>query len=311
MSDHHSTSPIVEHEFDPTAAEVLAVGRDAMDTKQALTRQKAKAAAKKPHRISWKIERAHWHTGKRILVGVDEAGRGPLAGPVVAAAVCFPYELCQKLPKALRALNDSKQVTEPMREMLFDHVIAHASAFGIGVVSAQEIDEINILRATMKAMTLAVEQLATSLANEESSPEVLLIDGNYFRTNLSYEYQTVIDGDAKSPLIAAASILAKVTRDRLMRELDTQYPQYLFAKHKGYGTREHRAAIREHGMCPEHRRSFRGKQVDNELLLFTDIYDEQFLQDAALNDPLSIEPQTTGRDDEPTIRTEAPADEAI
>jgi len=260
-----------------------------LDTGSASQTATKKRTSSKVKRISWRIERPHWQTGKRFLVGVDEAGRGPLAGPVVAAAVVFPYELCQKLPKGLRGLNDSKQVPEPERERLFEEIKTHALAFGIGVISGKEIDEINILRATMKAMTVAVDELASSLAAESCAPELLLIDGNYFRTTLPYEFQTVIDGDAKSPLIAAASILAKVTRDRIMKELDAIYPQYNFGKHKGYGTPEHRKAIKEHGLCPEHRISFTSKHAANELLLFTDAYDAEFFgnEQDLLEEPFS------------------------
>jgi ribonuclease HII len=204
-------------------------------------------------RLGWKIERPHWDAGRRLLVGIDEAGRGPLAGPVVAAAISLPYELCQKLPKNLRAVNDSKQLNEETREALFEAITSLGVPYGVGIVSNEVIDEINILQATMRAMTIAVESL---VAQTSSSPEMLLIDGNYFRTTLSYPFQTVIEGDAKSPHIAAASILAKVTRDRIMRELHVQYPDYNFAQHKGYATQQHRDAIALYGVTPVHRLSF-------------------------------------------------------
>jgi ribonuclease HII len=220
--------------------------------------------------LTWGIERAFWKRGLYSLIGVDEAGRGPLAGPVVAGAVTFPYELCQKFPKDLRGLNDSKQLTEPEREDYFEAIKCHAKAFGVGIVSPQMIDEINILRATMQAMTIAVEQVVSSLAENDESPDVLLIDGNYFRTSLPYEFKTVIDGDAKSRLIAAASVLAKVTRDNIMKDLHEHYPQYNFKQHKGYATREHRAALKEHGPSPVHRQSFLHMDPAQTLLMFAE-----------------------------------------
>jgi ribonuclease HII len=225
-----------------------------------------KSKARKP--LTWGIERAFWKRGLFSLVGVDEAGRGPLAGPVVAGAVIFPYELCQKFPKDLKGLTDSKQLTETEREDYFQAIKCHAKAFGIGIVGHQTIDEINILRATMQAMTIAVEQVGTALAQVEETPDVLLVDGNYFRTALPYEFKTVIDGDAKSRLIAAASVLAKVTRDHIMKDLHEHYPEYNFRQHKGYGTREHRAALKQHGPSPVHRRSFLHMETDQTLLMF-------------------------------------------
>jgi ribonuclease HII len=198
-------------------------------------------------------------------MGVDEAGRGPLAGPVVAAAVYFDHDTCKNFPKSLRDLNDSKQLIEEDRERFYTLILKHARSWGVGIVSHEEIDRINILQATMKAMTMAVEQAAEKLAADEIAPELLLVDGNYFRTKLPYEFQTVIDGDAKSPLIAAASVIAKVTRDRIMCELHEQYPQYNFRSNKGYSVPEHLRALKEHGPCPEHRRSFRPERFQEEL----------------------------------------------
>jgi ribonuclease HII len=237
-------------------------------TAQAPSRPSRKAKPRK--HLTWGIERAFWKRGLYSLVGIDEAGRGPLAGPVVAAAVIFPYELCQKFPKDLKGLTDSKQLSEAEREDYFEAIKCHAKAFGIGIVGQQTIDEINILRATMQAMTIAVEQVVTSLATTDDAPDVLLIDGNYFRTSLPYEYKTVIDGDAKSRLIAAASVLAKVTRDHIMKDLHEHYPEYNFKQHKGYGTREHRAALRAHGPCPIHRQSFLHMNPDQTLLMFAE-----------------------------------------
>jgi len=207
-------------------------------------------------KISWKFEREHLSRGEKNIIGIDEAGRGPLAGPVVAAAVLLSLD--RKLPRDCFKFNDSKKLTAEEREELYEVVHENAIASGIGIVSAQEIDEINILRATMKAMTLAVMQLEESF--DVLKPEILLIDGNYFKTTLSYPFRTIIDGDALSPSIAAASILAKVTRDRIMRELHEQYPQYNCKQNKGYATREHRNAIGIHGQCFEHRKSFKLKE---------------------------------------------------
>jgi len=216
-------------------------------------------------RLSWNTERAHWKRGIFSIIGVDEAGRGPLAGPVVAAAVYFDHETCRKFPKSLRDLNDSKQLDEEERERFYKLILKHARSWGVGIVSREEIDRINILQATMHAMTIAVEQAAEKLVIENISPELLLVDGNYFRTKLPYEFQTVIDGDAKSPHIAAASVLAKVTRDRIMVELHNKYPQYNFRSNKGYSVPEHLRALKEHGPCPEHRRSFRPERFQEEL----------------------------------------------
>ncbi|MEO6939497.1 MAG: ribonuclease HII [Candidatus Kapaibacterium sp.] len=225
---------------------------------------------KATHVLNWKIERKHWREGRTWLIGMDEAGRGPLAGPVVAAAVMFTPEVCKAFPKELADLNDSKQVTEENRERLFGCIIQSALAFGIGIISPTVIDEINILQATMQAMTAATEELVSKLSG--ITPEMLLVDGKYFRTRMTYPFQAIVDGDAKSPLIAAASILAKVTRDRIMRELDHQYPMYKFAKHKGYGTKEHRDAIDQFGLSPVHRMSFRKElAIKKNLELFAEL----------------------------------------
>ncbi len=218
--------------------------------------------------LSWSTERPHWKRGIFSIIGVDEAGRGPLAGPVVAGAVHFDYDTCHNFPKSLRELNDSKQLNHNQRERLFDLILKHAKSWGTGIVSREEIDSLNILQATMKAMTIAVQDAAAKLVAEEMPPELLLVDGNYFRTNLPYEFQTVVDGDAKSPLIAAASILAKVTRDRIMVEMDSVYPGYNFKSHKGYSTPEHLRLLKEHGPCPEHRRSFRPERFNQGVFVF-------------------------------------------
>lgn len=181
------------------------------------------------------------------LAGVDEAGRGPLCGPVCCAAVILnPAD-------PIEGVNDSKKLTERRREALYEEIIRRALAYSIVMVSPQEIDEKNILWATMDGMTQAVNGL-------EISPDYLLIDGNRCPPNLPAPAQWVVKGDANSASIAAASILAKVSRDRLMLELDKQYPQYQLAKHKGYATKLHYEMIAQYGIQPIYRRSFLKKQ---------------------------------------------------
>lgn len=177
------------------------------------------------------------------VCGVDEAGRGPLAGPVYAAAVILPPD------RPIEGLNDSKKLSEKKREALYDIIVERAVAYCIASASVAEIEEYNILGATYLAMTRAVQGLSVP-------PDLALIDGNRMPPHLGVTAQTVIKGDAQSESIAAASILAKVTRDRLLVEMDARYPQYGFAIHKGYGTKAHTAAIKEYGPCPEHRLSF-------------------------------------------------------
>ena len=177
-----------------------------------------------------------------LVAGVDEAGRGPLAGPVVAAAVI----LDERQP--ISGLNDSKKLTALRREKLFDEIRAKALCCSIAQASVQEIDALNILQATMLAMRRAVEGLRLG-------PGLVLVDGNRLPV-LKVRGEAIVKGDALVPAISAASILAKVTRDRWCLELDAQYPQYGFAAHKGYGTAEHLAALQTHGACPEHRKTF-------------------------------------------------------
>lgn len=182
--------------------------------------------------------------GYAQVAGIDEAGRGPLAGPVVAAAVILQPDL------PLIGVNDSKKLTERQRERLFEQIKLQALAVGVGIVDAATIDRINILQATRQAMLEAVQQLALQ-------PDMLLIDGiTPIATQLPQ--QTIKQGDQRSASIAAASIIAKVTRDRLMLAYDQQFPQYGFARHKGYGSAAHLAALRSHGPCPIHRLSFGG-----------------------------------------------------
>ncbi len=197
----------------------------------------------------WKYEHIYAEQGCRMICGIDEAGRGPLAGPVCAAAVILPMDL------QIEGLNDSKKLTEKRREALYDVIVDNAIAYGIGFASEQEIDEINILQATFLAMRRAVEQM-------NAKPDMVLVDGNR-EPELEFPVKTIVKGDSLSANIAAASILAKVTRDRLMIEKDALYPQYGFAVHKGYGTKAHYAALTEHGMCPIHRRTFLKKFYGN------------------------------------------------
>ena len=190
----------------------------------------------------WELENELYDSGINVICGVDEAGRGPLAGPVCAAACILPRGL------EIEGLNDSKKLTEKRREALYDVICEKAVSYGIAFATVEEIEELNILSATYLAMNRAIAQLHVT-------PDLALIDGNR-NQGITVNSQTVVKGDSKCADIAAASILAKVTRDRYMMELDEKYPQYLFKKHKGYGTKEHYAAIREHGMCSEHRPSF-------------------------------------------------------
>lgn len=189
-------------------------------------------------------EQACWLEGYSHVVGVDEAGRGPLAGSVVAACVLLPREI----PEALAGLTDSKQLSEAKRDRYFDAIRAHAVAYGIGEASAAEIDEVNILNATFLAMRRAIAQV--------SAAEIVLVDGNRAIRELDLPQRPIVKGDAKSLSIAAASVLAKVTRDRQMLELDARHPAYGFARHKGYPTKAHYAALAEHGPTDAHRRSF-------------------------------------------------------
>ena len=191
----------------------------------------------------WNFEHIAYDEGFSCVCGVDEAGRGPLAGPVCAAAVILPQN-CE-----IEGLNDSKKLTDKRRRALYDVITEQALAYGIAFAGEQEIDEINILQATFLAMRRAVEQLRLR-------PELALVDGNREPDFGSIPVRTIVKGDSLSANIAAASILAKVTRDRFMEEQDAVYPQYGFALHKGYGTQAHYAALREYGPCPIHRRTF-------------------------------------------------------
>lgn len=181
--------------------------------------------------------------GFKVICGVDEAGRGPLAGPVCAAAVILPEGL------EIEGLNDSKKLTEAKREKLFDVIIEKAVSYSVAFGTVEEIEEYNILNATFLAMNRAIEGL-------DIEPDYALIDGNRVPKNIKIECETVVKGDAKSASIAAASVIAKVTRDRLLLRYAEKYPEYSFEKHKGYGTAVHYEAVRKYGLCPVHRPSF-------------------------------------------------------
>ena len=197
----------------------------------------------------WAYEREAFADGVKLVCGVDEAGRGPLAGPVCAAAVILPPEL------VIPGLNDSKKLTDKKRRELYDVITAEAVSYGIAFASEKEIDEINILQATFLAMARAMEKLTPQ-------PELALIDGNRAK-DFGLPVRTIVKGDSLSASIAAASILAKVTRDRLMEQYDEAYPQYGFAVHKGYGTKRHYEALREFGPSPIHRMTFLKKFYEN------------------------------------------------
>ena len=190
----------------------------------------------------WQLENELYDGGISTLCGVDEAGRGPLAGPVCAAAVILPRGL------VIEGLNDSKKLTERRREQLYDEIKEKALHWDVAFAGVEEIETLNILGATYLAMNRAIAGLGVV-------PELALIDGNRAK-GVEYDTRCVVGGDGKCADIAAASIMAKVTRDRLMRELDAQYPGYGFARHKGYGTAAHYAALRVLGPCPAHRLSF-------------------------------------------------------
>ncbi|BAD41014.1 ribonuclease HII [Symbiobacterium thermophilum] len=200
-----------------------------------------------------RLERVLWRHGCQVI-GVDEAGRGPLAGPVVAAACILPPDA------ALPGVDDSKRMTEKRREAAFAAIQAVAVGWGIGIVDAARIDEINILQATFEAMAQAVEGARAMAAARpgRTAEAALLVDGNRPLPLWPGWQRTVVGGDHKSLSIAAASILAKVTRDRMMIEYDAHYPEYGFARNKGYGSREHWDALERYGPCPLHRRTFIG-----------------------------------------------------
>ena len=190
-----------------------------------------------------KEELSLYNENVKYICGIDEAGRGPLAGPVVVGAVILPVD------SLIEGVNDSKKVSEKKREKVFEEIISQAISYSVGIVDQNEIDRINILNATKAGLTEAVRTLKVK-------PELILVDALTNIDTCGVPYQSIIKGDAKSYSIAAASIIAKVTRDRIMREWDKVYPQYGFERHKGYGTAAHISAIKENGLCPLHRLSF-------------------------------------------------------
>jgi ribonuclease HII len=192
----------------------------------------------------WDLEKAVARDGYRCIAGVDEVGRGPLAGPVVSAAVVLPMDF------SVPGVTDSKKISPVKRDRFYDQIYDHAVTIGIGIVDPIFIDRINILRAALLSMALAVTSL-------KPAPDYLLIDGPY-KIPADLPQNAVVRGDSKSISIGAASIVAKVTRDRLMAVYDREYPHYGFAGHKGYPTRAHKDAIRIYGCCPIHRKSFKG-----------------------------------------------------
>lgn len=181
--------------------------------------------------------------GFQYICGIDEAGRGPLAGPVVVASVIMPAD------SMIEGVNDSKKISEKKREKIYEQILQEAISYGVAIIGQDEIDEINILNATKKGLTVSLQELS-------QRPDLILVDALSGIDTLGIPYDSIIKGDAKCYSIAAASIVAKVTRDRIMREWDKVYPEYGFEKHKGYGTATHISAIREYGLCPIHRRSF-------------------------------------------------------
>ena len=189
------------------------------------------------------IEEELYKDGAKYICGIDEAGRGPLAGPVVVASVIMPKD------SMIEGVNDSKKVSEKKREKVYEEIIKEALSYSVGIVDETKIDEINILQATKKGLTNSVKEL-------KITPNIILVDALKNIDTCGIPYRSIIKGDALSYSIAAASIIAKVTRDRIMLGYDKVYPEYGFAKHKGYGTAAHIAAIKEYGLCPIHRRSF-------------------------------------------------------
>lgn len=184
--------------------------------------------------------------GFKTICGIDEAGRGPLAGPVVVASVIMPED------SMIEGVNDSKKISEKKRELLYDKILEEAISYGVGIIGHDEIDDLNILNATKKGLTMSLKELTVR-------PDLIVVDALEHIDTMGIPYESIIKGDAKCYSIAAASIIAKVTRDRIMREWDKVYPEYGFEQHKGYGTAKHIAAIREYGLCPIHRKSFTGK----------------------------------------------------
>ena len=194
------------------------------------------------------IENDLYNQGYKYICGVDEAGRGPLCGPVVAAAVILPKDIC------IEGVNDSKKLSEKKREKLYDDIMTRALAVGVGISDVDVIEKVNILNATKLAMIQAINDL-------QITPNYVIVDGNQ-KIDITIPLDTVIKGDSKSESIACASIIAKVTRDRMLLKYDKEYPEYGFSKHKGYGTKLHIEAIKEYGITPIHRPSFCQKFIN-------------------------------------------------
>ena len=204
-------------------------------------------------------EELYIQKGLKTIAGIDEAGRGPLAGPVVVACCMMPRN------SMIEGVNDSKKIAEKKREKLYELITNEAVSYGVGMIGQTEIDEINILNATKKGLTKAIQEMEEKLRQKPelgiTKPDAILVDALTKIDTDGIPYQSIVHGDAISYSIACASIIAKVTRDRIMRQWDEIYPQYGFAKHKGYGTATHIQAIKEYGLCPLHRRSFTKKFV--------------------------------------------------
>ena len=188
-------------------------------------------------------EKSLHEKGFKYICGIDEAGRGPLAGPVVVASVIMPED------SMIEGVNDSKKVSEKKRELLYDQILEEAVSYGVAIIGQDEIDNINILNATKKGLTMSLKELTVK-------PDLILVDALEHIDTLGIPYEAIIKGDAKAYSISAASIIAKVTRDRIMREWAEVYPEYGFEVHKGYGTAKHISAIKEHGICQIHRKTF-------------------------------------------------------
>ena len=195
------------------------------------------------------IENELYKSGINTICGIDEAGRGPLAGPVVVASVILPKD------SLIEGVNDSKKISESKREKIYQQIIEEAISYGVGIIDQKEIDDINILNATKKGLTKSIKELSIK-------PDIILVDALTKIDTLGIPYKSIIKGDAKTYAIAAASIIAKVTRDRIMRQWDEVYPQYGFSGHKGYGTAKHIQAIKENGICMLHRKSFIKKIIN-------------------------------------------------
>jgi ribonuclease HII len=227
------------------------------------------------------FERELWQQGTSFVAGVDEAGCGPLAGPVVAAAVVFPCRWLEAgLHSKLRGLNDSKQLTEEQREKYYAILTSHGEiCYGVAIVDVEMIDRINILQATHRAMNLALEQL-------NPAPQHVLVDGRPVKS-LRFPHTPLVKGDCRSYSIAAASVLAKVTRDRMMAEFDKQFPGYGFAEHKGYATPQHYAAIKTNGPCAIHRRSFSPFRPVAEAM---ELFPDAVMEDMALSRQVAESP---------------------